>query len=476
MDMAIAFTSNPSHKPRTPPMNRSFPRRQFLGTTAIAGAGLSLAVPSAVLPLSTKASAPGAPPKPALLGGNPVRTRPFPHWPVTDETDREALMSVLRSGRWSRSYGGQLANQFERAYAKLTGARHCIAVANGTSALFASLAAVGVGPGDEVILPPYTFVATLNVILLQHALPIFVDVDADTWQIDARKVQEAITDRTTALLPVHIGGAVADLDTILTVAGKHRLPVIEDACQAHMAEWRGRKVGTLGDTGCFSFQASKNLNCGEGGAILTNDDVLAERCYAFHNNCRPRNPAGYDFSQLGSRSSNLRLTDLQAGLLLPQMHRLEEQSRVREQNGEYLNRLLDEMPGVTPARLHDGCTRNAWHLYMFRYDSRSFANLPRATFLRALHAEGIPCSGGYSPLNREGFVHATLRTKGYRRVYPQALLDAWEERNQCPVNDRLCQEAVWFTQTQLLGPRSDMDQIGEAIRKIHAHAGQLAQA
>jgi perosamine synthetase len=456
-------------------MNRPIPRRQFLGTTAIASASLTLSLPQAMPDTAPTTLAPPSTPKPALLGGSPVRTQPFPHWPVTDGEDQQALLDVFRSGRWSRSYGGPVAGQFEKAYASLMGARHCIAVANGTSALFASLAALGVAPGDEVILPPYTFVATLNVILLQHALPVFVDVDADTFQINAGKIEAALTDRTTALLPVHIGGAPADLDTLLAVANKHGLPVVEDACQAHLAEWRGRKVGTLGSTGCFSFQASKNLNCGEGGAILTNDDALSERCFAFHTNGRPRQTSSFHPGSLGIRGANLRLTDLQAALLLSQLRRLEHQSQVREENAAYLTRLLLEIPGVHPAKLHDGCSRNAWHLFMFRYQAAAFAGLPRTRFLQALRAEGIPGSGGYSPLNREAFLKATLKSKAYRRIYPPELLDDWEERNQCPVNDRLCQEAVWLTQTQLLGPRTDMDQIAEAIRKIHTHAAELAR-
>lgn len=456
-------------------MNRPIPipRRQFLATTAAAGAGLSLSLSNTSNLAADASSSRSSGSKPALIGGVPVRQQPFPHWPITDTEDRNALLRVFDSGRWSRSYGGPCATDFEQAYARLMGARHCVAVANGTSALFASLAALDVGPGDEVILPPYTFVATLNVILLHHALPVFVDVDPHTFQIDASRIEPAITDRTAAIIPVHIGGAPADLDRVLAAAEKPRLPVIEDACQAHMAEWRGRRVGTIGTTGCFSFQASKNLNCGEGGAVLTNDDELAARCYAFHNNARPRDPATYDPSHLGGRGANLRLTDLQATLLLSQMRHLEEQSQIREQNAQYLTRLLEPVPGITPARLHDGCTRNAWHLYMFRYNPDAFAGRPRAVFLRALHAEGVPCSGGYAPLNRDASLLATLKTRAYRRVYPAELLDAWVERNHCPVNDHLCQEAVWLTQTQLLGPRADMDQIAEAIHKIHAHAASL---
>lgn len=412
--------------------------------------------------------------KPALLGGKPVRTEPFPSWPKFNALEERALLDVLRSGKWFRGYGQQV-NRFEEAYAKLTGARHCLATANGTSALFVSLNALGVAPGDEVIVPPYTFVATINVVLLMHAIPIFVDTDPDTFQIDARKIESAITDRTTAILPVHIGGSAADLDTILSVARKHKLPVIEDACQAHLGEWRGRKLGTLGHTGCFSFQASKNLNSGEGGAILTNDDEIIERCYAFHNNGRGRRVTSYDFSYHSS-GHNLRMTEFQAALLLAQMTRLEEQARTRDQNGQYLTSLLSEIPGIRPARTYPGCTRNAYHLYMFRYQKEHFAGLPRAKFLKALRAEGIPASDGYRPLNKEPFLKQTLSSRAFRQVCPPERLRQWEERNQCPENDRLCQEAVWFTQNMLLGTRRDMEQIAEAVRKIQAHAPELARA
>ena len=304
---------------------------------------------------------------------------------------------MLHSGKWYRG-DGQTVSRFEEAYAQLTGARHCIATANGTSALYASLAGLDVAPGDEVILPPYTFVATLNVVFLQYALPVFVDSDPETFQMDARKLEGAITERTAVIMPVHLGGNACDLDAILEIAGRRKVPVLEDACQAHLGEWRGRKLGTLGAAGCFSFQASKNLNSGEGGAILTSDDALAERCWAFHDNARARR--GRPAPPLGGRGANLRLTEFQAGLLLAQMTRLEAQSKAREENARYLTQQLREIPGILPARMHEGCTRNAYHLYMFRYQAERFAGLPRGRFLRALSAEGIPCSGGYSPLNR----------------------------------------------------------------------------
>ncbi|MBI4324311.1 MAG: DegT/DnrJ/EryC1/StrS family aminotransferase [Chloroflexi bacterium] len=464
-------------------MNDEMTRRHFLSAAALAGPGLTWGLPKVIAAAGDGPAAPAVLAgggKPALLGGKPVRTDPFPSWPVIDHRDETALRDILHSGKWFRGYG-QTVNRFEEAYAKLTGAKYCVATANGTSALLASLGALGVGPGDEVILPPYTFVATLNVILLQYALPVFVDSDPETFQIDPRKIEGAITERTAAIIPVHIGGSAADLDTILAVARKPAgraapVPVIEDACQAHLGEWRGKKLGTWGDTGCFSFQASKNLNSGEGGAILSNNEELTEKCYAFHNNCRARQTASYNFTYLGSRGANLRLTEFQAGLLLSQMTRLEEQSKVREQNAQYLTKMLCEIPGLLPARMYEGCTRNAYHLYMFRYKPEQFGNLTRAKFLKALNAEGIPCSSGYSPLNKEAFVKATLRTRAYQKIYPPELLAGWEERNQCPANDQLCQEAVWFTQTMFLGSRRDMDQMAEAMRKIRQHAAELAKA
>jgi perosamine synthetase len=448
-------------------MTHTMSRRGFM--TAAAGAAVAArAARDVSAPVVFAASD-----RPALLGGAPVRATPFPSWPVIDGREEKELLEVLHSGKWFR-LDGNTVDRFEEAYARLTGARYCIATANGTSALFAALAGLGVVPGDEVILPPYTFIATLNVVFLHHALPIFVDSDPETFQVDARKLEAAITGRTSVIMPVHLGGNACDLDAILGIAGRRKLPVLEDACQAHLGEWRGRKLGTLGAAGCFSFQASKNLNSGEGGAILTSDDALYDRCWAFHDNCRARR--GRPAPPLGGRGANLRLTEFQAGLLLAQMTRVEAQSKAREENARYLSQQLREIPGILPARMYEGCTRNACHLYMFRYQPERFAGLPRVRFLEALGAEGVPCSPGYTPMNKERYVAATLASKAYQRIYPREVLAGWAERNQCPANDRLCEEAVWFTQTMLLGPRQDMDDIAAAVRKVHASAAELAKA
>lgn len=388
----------------------------------------------------------------------------WPSWPVFDQTEERALLDSLRTGKWNRGTG-RVVDNFEQAYAQLTGAKYCLATANGTSALYTALNALGVEPGDEVVVPPYTFIATINVVLRQFALPVFADTDRETFQVDPRKLEAAITTNTRAVVPVHLGGNVCDLDRILAAAFGKEVAVIEDACQAHLSEWRGKKVGTLGHAGCFSFQASKNLNSGEGGAMLCNDEDLRERAYAFHNNgtgLKLRSP-NFTYSSTGT---NVRMTEFQAAMLLAQMTRIEAQAKRRTENARYLTSMLREIPGIAPAKMYDGCTRNAYHLYMFRYDKREFGGLSRADFLKALAEDGIPASGGYTPLNTQPFLKKTLESRGYRRIYPAKVLAEWEERNRCPVNDQLCEEAVWFVQTMLLGDKSSMERIAETVRRI----------
>ncbi len=412
--------------------------------------------------------------KPALLGGTPVRTKRWPTWPVTNQVEEQEILGALRSGRWGRGTG-KLVERFEEAYATLTGTKHCLAVANGTSALITSLNALGIGAGDEVIVPPYTFIATINSVLLQHALPVFVDTDRETFQIDASKVEAAITPETRALLPVHMGGASFDVGKMLEISRRRNIPLIEDAAQAHLGEWRNRKVGSYGLAGCFSFQASKNLNSGEGGAIISSDEAFIEKCFTFHNNGRSRKVMTASFTYQ-STGANLRLTEFQAAILTAQMTRLEEQSRRREMNAAYLTSQLSGIAGMTPQKLYPGCTRNAWHLYMFRYQPEAFAGLTRERFIAAMRAEGIPVSSGYSPLNREPFLENVLNSRGFRRIYGEKRLAQWREKNQTPQNDQLCQEALWLTQTMLLDTREGMDQIVEAVRKVQKAAGPLTQA
>ncbi len=442
-------------------MSRKANRRQFIAATTSAGVGLALTG-------NARAAE-----KPAVLDGKPVRTKGYGSWPLVDADDEKSVLEVVSAGRW---YRNRSVEQFEETFAKLNGAKCCVATSSGTSALLTSLGALRVGPGDEVIVPPYTFMASVTVVLLHYAMPVFVDSDRETFLMDPAKLEAAITERTAAILPVHIGGAVADMDSILAVANRHNLPVIGDACQAHLAEWRNRSAGSWGTTGCYSFQVSKNLCSGEGGAILTNDEAMANKCFAFHTCCRQRNGASPGFSYQGGRNTNVRMTEFQGALLLSQMEGVVERAKTRSDNADYLSGMLREIPGILPARMYEGCTRNAYHLYMFRYQPEHFADLPRNAFVRALRAEGIPCSTGYGRLNEASFIQDALRSRPYVKVYGQAAIDEWAERNRCPENDKLCEEAIWFTQRMFLGPRSDMDEIVEAIGKIQAHAPELARA
>jgi dTDP-4-amino-4,6-dideoxygalactose transaminase len=437
-------------------------RRSFLGAVSAAASAVGLGERGASAAVDEPL---------AILGGKPVRRERFSPWPIIAENDEKSWMEVLRKKKWCR-IDGDYANRFEETWARIMGAKHCVAVANGTSALITSMAALGIGPGDEVLVPPYTFVATINAVLVHHALPVFVDTDPETFQVDARLLESSITEHTACIVPVHLGGSAADMDAVLAVAARRKLPVVEDACQAALAEWKGRKLSTLGDLGCFSFQASKNLNSGEGGAILTNDDRLAAECRSFQNNGRST-VGGASYARNGA---NLRMTEFQAALLLTQLTRLEEQSRRREQNAAYLTGLLREIPGIAPARMYDGCTRNVYHLYMFRYDPAGFEGLPRSKFLKALAAEGIPCSAGYSPLYSEPFLKNTLESRPFRAIYSPKRIADYLERIHCPANDRLCEQGVWLFQTLFLGPQSDMDQIADAVRKIHKQTGKLVKA
>ncbi len=432
-------------------MSSFISRRKFLGAATTASLALGINPGSA----AEKTSASASPPK--------------SEWPLWDQRDESALLDVLHSGKWGRTGSGARVKEFEAAFAARMQARYCVATSSGTTALLTALGALNIGPGDEVILPPYTFVASFNAITASFALPVFADTDAATFQIDHVKMAAAITPATKLLLPVHIAGSPADLDAIGALARARGLPLLEDACQAPLAEWRGQPVGTAGLGGCFSFQASKNLTCGEGGAILTNDESFANLCYDFHT------PGGAKQSASSGRGANFRLTEFQAALLTAQMTRLEAQAKTRDANAAHLSALLRAIPGITPAALAAGCTRSAWHLYMFRYDAAKFSGLTRAKFLQALAREGVAASSGYTSLNTSAHVKALAANPHYRRLYGEAAMSAWLDRNQCPVNDRLVEEAVWLPQTKLLAPRTEMERIAATIAGIKKRAGDLTR-
>jgi perosamine synthetase len=450
-------------------MRKSVTRRAFIRTAAAGSAALAwLGARRAPWTFAAEAG------KPALLGGTPVRRGGWPRWPVWRESWEPKVLQVLRSGRWYRGSEGEV-DEFEAAYARLLGAKRCTATASGTTALLVALHVMGVDAGDEVIVSPFTFIATYNAVLLHKALPVFADTDPATLTMDPASIEGRITGRTRAILPVHIYGLPCDMDPINAIARRHDLAVVEDACQAWLAEYRGRKCGVLGDLGCFSFQESKHLPAGEGGAVTGQRDELLDRCRSFHN-CGRAHGGFKGERPYFSRGGNYRMQRFQAAILLQQMDKLVEETARRRENADYLAARLEEVPGILPARLPEG-SRAVWHLFPLRYDAREFSGLSRESFIRALNAEGIPCGGGYTEQYLDGLLDEAIQSRGFRRLFSAERLAAYRESlRELEGNRQVCRTTVVMTQNLLLGSRGDMETIVEAVRKIQKHSAALASA
>lgn len=448
-------------------------RREFLWKNAAGSLGAVLA-PS-LLSANQLTLASTETEKPAILGGSPawseVRWPKWPRW--VPETDEPRVLEVLRSGVWSRA---GVVTEFEKEWAQTIGTKRCIALVNGTNSLVTALGQFGIGAGDEVLVPPYTFIATVTAVLSNNAVPVFVDIDPLTYQMDPAKIEAKITPRTKAILPVHILGLPADMKRINAIAKKHNLVVIEDACQAHLAEIDGKKVGSLGDAGCFSFQNSKNLPIGEGGAIVSDNDHFIDKCFSYSNLGFPYGSAvGSVTTGSVMQGTKIRFSEYQAAVGLAMLKRLDAETTIRNENAAYLTKLIADVPGIIPQKTYPGTTRAAYHLYGFRYKSTDFKGLSRNAFMQALRAEGVPCSSGYTTLNTQAFLGATFETQTYRKIYSKKDLDVekYYKDNRCPENDQLCEEAVWFTQNMLLAERRDMEYIAAAIRKTYQNADKL---
>jgi len=409
----------------------------------------------------------------------PVRKTPFAHWPVSDDAEEEALLKVLRSGNWWRFAFGQgveLAEpeegersqvaQFQEEFALAHGCRHGIAAANGTGTLEIGLRAMNLGIGDEIIVPAYTYVASATCVLQNNLLPIFVDIDPDTYNIDPDRIEDAITDRTRAVMVVHFGGQPADMDRIMSIAEKHNLPVIEDAAHAHGCEWNKRKAGSFGLFSSFSFQATKNMTAGEGGIICSNDRELAAECDALMWAGRKIGRPWYEFHRLGW---NYRMTEFQAAILRCQLGRLDEQVRLRMRNANYLSEQLTRIDAIRPLVQDPRTNVHGYHIYMFRYDAK-VTGLDRELFVEKLGAEGIPAFGGYTfPLYKNPMF---LEKRFINGSFPLGTpyhedIDYASFEATCPVAERACtSEAVWLPQNMFLGTEQDMDDVVTAVRKV----------
>jgi dTDP-4-amino-4,6-dideoxygalactose transaminase len=389
----------------------------------------------------------------AIDGGTPVRTTPWPAWPMSDEREERLILEVLHSGKWSALHGDKVKT-FQERFAAYQGAEHAVCVPNGTLALQVALMALGIQPGDEVIVPAYTFIATISTALVMGARPVFVDIDPDSYNLDVRQIAAAITPKTRAILPVHLAGRPADLDGILPLAREHNLAVLEDACQAWGAEWRGQRVGALGNLGAFSFQNGKNITSGEGGAVVTNDPALYEQVWSLHNVGRTFSGEWYHHENLGL---NLRMTEWQGAILLAQLERLEEHYPIRERNARYLSAELSRLGGLSPLPGDPRVTRDARHLLLLRYDPQAFGGRARQDFLAAMAAEGItPLSSGYISLPHAPAIRKTM----------QASFGVDSTSFHLPCAEQATRQTVWISQNALLGSQQELDDILTAVARI----------
>lgn len=397
----------------------------------------------------------------AINGGKPVRKKPFPSWPIFGKAEEKALIEVLRSGKWG--IGGEKNAEFSQAYAKWLGVRRVVTCTNGTAAIEIALRAVGVKPADEVIVPSYTFVATASSVLSIGAVPVFADIEPETYMMDPDSVEAVITPKTKAIIPVYIGGDPADLDRILKIAGDRDLRVVEDAAQAHGAEWNGKRIGGDGDIAIWSFQSSKNLTAGEGGAMSTNNEEIGEDAWSIMNCGRRKDRQWYEHFILGS---NFRMTEFQAAILLKQLAKVEGQMKIRDKNAAYLAKRLKEVEGIVPLETYPQTTRHAHHLFIMRYDQNAFGGVPKEKFVKTVNKEGIPLAPGYTiPL------HELPAIRNYSLPYVN--LDY--STTKLPVTERACkEEGMWFHQSVLLGTRRDMDDIVDALLKVKKHSNEPA--
>jgi dTDP-4-amino-4,6-dideoxygalactose transaminase len=403
----------------------------------------------------------------ALKGGKKSKQKAFPVWPQYDDAERKALQDVLDSRIWWRTPGTRTL-AFEKEFAKFHGAKHGLAVTNGTAALEVAMSAIGAGPGDEVILPNYTFVATASAVLYAGALPVPVDVSPETYCIDPKLVEAAITPRTKAIVAVHMGGHPADLDALGDLSKKKGIALVEDSSHAHATEWKGKRIGSHGTAGTFSFQASKLMTAGEGGMIVSNEDAFEKRARSVHD-CG-RMPGEWFYSHY-INGSNYRLSEWQGAVLSVQLTRLDEQTKRRHGNARLLDKLLSQVPGITPQKLDSRCTRNGHYAYIFHVDSKQFAGASTEKLIQAMNAEGIPNQASYPPIHAlDVFQNGEYRKRlcGSQATEAHAFFKA-----EYPNTHRAAFETIWIPQPALLGDEEDMEEIAAAWRKIQRFAKEL---
>ena len=391
----------------------------------------------------------------AIHGGTPIRNKPFPKWPRSTPELMDSVLGTVENENWG--VGSEVISRFEENFADFQDSKYCISTSSGTTALWVALKAANVKSGDEVIIPPYTFIATASAVLMANAVPVFVDIDPDTFNIDSSKIEEAISSKTKVIMPVHISGNPADMKNIIELAKKYDIKVIEDAAQAHGAEWNNTKVGSLGLGGIFSFQTSKNMSAGEGGAIVSNDKDFIDRCFSYHNCGRTTDGQFYDHQLLGG---NFRLNAIAASMLIPQIKSISNDMDLRDKNRAILDRELSQIEGITINNSYQLTTRQSNHLYLLRYNPQLFNGVSREKFFSAMQAEGVYTYAGYKPIYREELFVNNSDEYPWLRDYNYNNLNL---KNTEKIADH---ESVWIKQNHLLGDESDIKDIINAFEKV----------
>ena len=404
----------------------------------------------------------------AVRGGKPVRQKPFAPWPQYSTADVARVLEAIESRNWGGfPFPNRWAGEFGARFAEFHGARYGVAVANGTAALQIGLRAVGLRFGDEVIVPAYTWEGTAAAVLFEGGVPVFVDVREDNLCLDVSQVEAAITERTRALLPVHLAMRFADMDALGEMARKHGLALIEDCAHAHGGRWKGRGAGSMGDLGCFSLQSSKLMTSGEGGIFINSSQRYYEAIQAYVNCGRAGQTDDYGVRLVGG---NFRITELQAALLMGQLERLAEQNALRRKNAARFTAGLKKIPHIEILPPDPDITEEVMYQYVFRFTGRA---IHRDVFARALEEEGIPCEGRfYEAVYRSDLFPATAEQ------FP-ALAQGRPEpvdyrKIHCPVAERLAyEESVWLPHFLLLGDEADVDDILAAVEKVATHLDEL---
>lgn len=411
----------------------------------------------------------------AILGGPRTRQEPYPHWPVWDQRDLDAVTEVIKSGQWGGyPYPGPKTAELAQKFSSLQGGGYAVPMANGTVTMEVALRAADIGWGDEVIIPAYTFQATAAAPLAAGAIPVIVDIDPANYCIDPNLVEKAITPRTKALICVHLGHQMADMDTLMDIASRHHLVVIEDCAHTHGARWRGHGAGTIGDFGSFSLQSSKILTSGEGGILLCRTPELAARAASLIDCGRPHalggGPEGGIDYLMGA---NYRLSELQAALAVVGIARFPEQARQREEMAAYMDEALSEVPGVRLLKRDFRHTTRSFYRYIFAADPQVF-QVEHDILCAALEAEGVDCWMGYEAMHH----YSLFQPQKSRLAVPNAFPEFFQfEKMSFPAAEQACEhEAVWLDEAIFRSGRKGADDVVAALKKILAHGDELAEA